>query len=279
MRRGPDTPEPTLLGASARMQAVRERLRVLAALPWTVLIRGETGTGKGLAARFLHEASPRRGLPLFTQTVTHLPAGLELARLVGWVRGAFTGASTECPGVFEAAHGSTLFLDEIGCAAPDVQKALLQLVEDGAVRRLGELRPRTVDVRLVFATNSDLEAAVAEGVFRGDLYQRVVDQEIEMPALREHPEDIPEIATALLAHRATEAGRRAPQLTEDDLTRLQAYDWPGNVRRLDRAVKHLIAFGELPDWVAERPRDRRTQIEACLRSHNGNKAAAARQLR
>jgi DNA-binding NtrC family response regulator len=270
--------EPALLGSSARMQAVRERLRTLAVVPWPVRIEGPTGSGKGLAARFLHAASRRAGGLFVSQSLTLLPPGLELARLVGWARGAFTGAAAESPGAFESAHGGTLFLDELACAGPEVQAALLQLLEDGEVRRLGEPRPRRLDVRLVFATNTNLEDAVGSGQFREDLYHRLGSLVVRMPALREHADDIPEIAAAILARRAAEAGLEPPRLSAHDLAGLLALDWPGNVRELENALLHLLAVGALPESLAAPPEGWRAWLEESLLRHGGNKTAVARQL-
>jgi DNA-binding NtrC family response regulator len=260
------------------MRAVRERLRALAQVPWPVRIEGPTGSGKGLAARVLHRASPRAAGPFVAQSLTLLSPGLELARLVGWVRGAFTGSAGESPGAFESAHGGTLFLDEIACAGTEVQAALLQLLEDGEVRRLGEPRSRRLDVRLVFATNTNLERAVTRGHFREDLYHRLGSLVVQMPALKDHPEDIPEIAAAMLARRAAEAGMEPPRLTPHDLARLLAFDWPGNVRELENALLHLLAVGALPDSLAVPPAGWRARLEESLLRHGGNKAAVARQL-
>jgi DNA-binding NtrC family response regulator len=260
------------------MRAVRARLQAFAAVPWAVRIEGPTGSGKGLAAEYLHRVSRRADGPFVRQSVTLLLRGLELAHLVGWTRGAFTGAVADHPGVFERAHGGTLFLDEIACANGDVQAALLQLVEDGEVERFGETRPRRVDVRLVFATNADLEGEVARERFRHDLYPRLGSLVVRMPALKDHAEDIPEIAAVVLARRAAEAGVAVPRLSAGDMGRLQAYHWPANVRELDNALRFLLVAGELPEPLGRAPTDWRAQLDETLGRHGGNKTAAARRL-
>jgi DNA-binding NtrC family response regulator len=261
------------------MRAVRARLEAFAAVPWPVRIEGPTGTGKALAARFLHCASPRAAGPFIAQAVTLLDRGLALAELLGWGPGAFTGAIGESPGAFERAHGGTLFLDELACARPRVQAALLQLLEDGQVKRMGEPRARRVDVRLVFATNASLEDAVAAGAFQRDLYYRLGALIVQMPALKDHAADIPEIAAGILARRAAEAGQNPPRLRPDELARLRAYHWPGNVRQLDHVLQLRILFTELPErFDASSDGDWHAELDDALRRHGGNKAATARQL-
>jgi len=261
------------------MQDVRDRLLTFAGLPWPVRIEGPTGSGKGVAARLLHSASCRAAGVFIAQSLTLLAPGLELARLVGWTRGAFTGAATESPGAFEAAHGGTLFLDEIGCAGPETQAALLQLLEDGVVQRLGESRPRRVDVRPVFATNACLEEGVRARTFREDLYHRLGSLVVRMPALTDHAEDIPELAEAILSRRAAEAGVPPPVLGSSDTEHLLTHDWPGNVRELENALLHFIAVGELPTSVTMRAgRGWRAQLDESLARHAGNKSAVARDL-
>jgi DNA-binding NtrC family response regulator len=271
-----------LLGASAAMEAVRARVEALAALPWHVRIEGPSGSGKGVAARLLHRLSPRAGGPFVTCHINALADGLEVAELVGYTRGAFTGAVADRPGLFEAAHGGTLFVDEVATASPRTQLALLQLVDDGTVQRLGERRVRHLDVRAVFATNADLDQAAREGAFREDLYHRLGVLVVRMPALSEHREDVPELARSILARKGQEAGVEPPALTQSQLDRLMAFDWPGNVRQLEHAMEHLVAFGRLPDLVRRpgRPPDEwRREVHDVVDRHDGNIAAAARELR
>jgi DNA-binding NtrC family response regulator len=209
-----------------------------------------------------------------------LPDGIELAELVGHRRGAYTGAVEDRAGAFERAHSGTLFLNEIGTASAHAQQALLQLVDEGAFQRLGEERVRSVDVRIAFATNEDLESLVAAGSFREDLYHRMGMLVVRMPALAEHSEDIPDLADHLLSEKSRQAGKSVAPLSTVDLQRLMAYAWPGNVRQLDRAMEHYVAFGSLPDTIdrGARPSDWREQVDEVLRRCAGNKAAAARVL-
>ena len=271
-----------LLGSSTCMMAVRARLETLAALPWHVRIEGPTGSGKGLAARVLHCLSLRRDHPLVECHLNALPDGLEVAELVGYARGAFTGAIADRLGLFEAAHGSTLFIDEVATATSRTQLALLQLVDEGTVQRLGERRVRHVDVRIVFATNADLAALVKAGQFREDLFHRLGVLVVRMPALQEHPEDIPELVEGILAKKAREAQRRPPAISRSMLDRLVAYEWAGNVRQLEHTMEYVMAFGRLPDLVRRPGRDPSEwegDIEAAVRRHGGNIAAVARELR
>jgi DNA-binding NtrC family response regulator len=277
----PAIPESTLLGASGVMRDVRAQLASLAALPWHVRIEGPTGSGKGLAARVLHQMSARAGGPFVCCHINALADGLEVAELVGHARGAFTGAVGDRPGVFEAAHGGTLFVDEVATASPRTQLALLQLVDEGAVQRLGERRLRRVDVRAVFATNADLSQAVRAGTFREDLYHRLGVLVVRMPALRDHRDDIPELAYTILAQKARDVHVENPVLERRDLERLMAFDWPGNVRQLEHVLEHFLALGRIPDVVrrvGRVPSDWQTRLDEAVRRHQGNKAAAAREL-
>lgn len=264
------------------MQTVRSQLALLAALPWHVRIEGPSGSGKGLAARELHRLSPLRDGPFIQCSVNALAEGIEVAELVGYARGAFTGAVNDRPGLFEAAHGGILFVDEIATASPRTQLVLLQLVDEGTFQRLGERRSRKVSVRIVFATNVNLEKAVKAGVFREDLFHRMGVLVVQMPALSDHRDDIPEFAETILSRKAREAARDCPRLTQAALDRLVAFDWPGNVRQLEHAMEHYVAFGRLPDLV-RRPGRKRSEWEAeldeTLQRHDGKITAAARELR
>jgi len=213
--------------------------------------------------------------------VNALAEGLEAAELAGYARGSFTGASADRAGLFESAHGGTLFLDEVGTASPRTQLLLLQLVEAN-VRRIGESRVRKIDVRMVFATNSNLEEMVKAGVFRADLYYRMGTLIVNTPALEEHREDIPELAATILANLAHEVGRECPRLTRGALDRLTAYEWPGNVRQLEQVLKYYMAFGKLPDVVrrpGRKPSEWRDQLDEVLARHGGGITGAARELR
>jgi two-component system response regulator HydG len=277
-----DNQPSELVGSSGVMGAVRRALERLARLPWPVRLEGPSGTGKRVAAHLLHRLSSRRDGPFVPLYLNVLAEGLEISALVGHVRGAFTGATQGFAGAFEAAHGGTLFLDELAAAPPKVQATLLQLVEEGAVRRLGDQRERPLDVRLVFATNVDLRAAVDAGTFRPDLYHRLGSLVVRLPALREHREDIPELVDHFYTEMQRDLAEPLDPLPPAVVDRLQAYDWPGNVRELQHVLQHYVAFGDLPPHLVApgaRALDWREHVDAALAAHGGNKSAAARALK
>lgn len=273
-------PSALLLGSSGVMHHVREQIAMLAILPWHVRIEGPTGTGKSVAAKLLHSLSQRASAAFVLCSLASMPDGTAVGELVGYRRGVFTGAFEHRAGKLEAAHGGTLFLDEIGTAGPEAQRALLQFVDTGVVQRLGEIRERRVDARLVFATNEDLEALVLAGKFRSDLYYRLGKLTLRMPALAEHREDIPLLIEYLLTCKATEAGRETPRLSTGDLERLMAYPWPGNVRELAGVAEQIVAFGRLPAILAHiaPAKQWRARVDEALAQCGGRKAAAARLL-
>jgi DNA-binding NtrC family response regulator len=273
-------PGSFLLGQSAVMQRVKTTIARLAVFPWPVRLEGESGTGKGIAARMLHALSTRASGPFVRCNLNMIPDGREHAELVGWVRGAFTGAVSDHAGDFEAAHGGVAFLDELAAATPRVQSALLQLVDEGAVRRIGDHRVRVVDVRVVAATNAHLETEVSAGRFREDLFFRLDRHIVRMPRLAEHREDIPELASEILARRARAAGFSTRDLAATELEQLMAYDWPGNVRALEHVIEYFVTWGRLPAGLEQdglRSSWRR-RVDAVLAHHGGNKTAAAREL-
>ena len=206
-----------------------------------VLVTGESGTGKELVAEFVHERSGRAG-PLVAVNCAALPAELVESELFGHVRGAFTGAQADRAGRFERADGGTLFLDEVGEVPPAVQVKLLRVLQSGAYERVGEARPRRADVRVVAATNRSLEAAMAEGTFREDLYYRIAGVRVRLPPLRERPGDVALLADHLAARYAEASGRPAPAWSADALAALAAYRWPGNVRELQNAVERAVVL-------------------------------------
>jgi two-component system response regulator HydG len=231
----------TLIGHSAAMREVRERIRRLADAPAPVIVLGETGTGKGLVARALHTDSARAEHAFVAVNCAALPESLLESELFGHVRGAFTGATSERAGLFADADRGTLFLDEIGDMAPALQAKLLHVLETGAVRAVGATRERTVDVRIVAATHRHLPQAVREGKFREDLLYRLDVVSILLPPLRERRDDIPE----LLAHFLAVALAKYPQASVrgfagDAARALGRYRWPGNVRELAHTVEKLV---------------------------------------
>jgi len=229
-----------IVGRSPALGRVLERVSQVAPTSSSVLLLGETGTGKELLAQAIHERSPRRAKAFIKVNCAALPASLIETELLGHEKGAFTGAIAAHAGRFELADGGTLFLDEIGDLAVELQSKLLRVLQDGEVQRLGATRPRKVDVRLVAATNQDLERAMAEGRFRRDLYYRLSVFPIQIPPLRERRDDIPLITWAFVERRQKDLGRRIEQIPRDVMDALVAYDWPGNVRELENVLERAL---------------------------------------
>ena len=225
-----------LLGDSAAMRAVKERIALVAPTNATVLITGETGTGKELAARALHRGSPRAGGPFLAVNCAAFPENLLDSELFGHERGAFTGADRSRPGWFEAGDGGTLFLDEAGEMSLALQAKLLRVLTDRKIVRVGSRSPRAVDVRLVLATHRDLRQRVQEGSFREDLYYRVAVVPVEMPPLRVRPDDIPALVERFLTDAARELKVPRHTLAPAALRKLQQYPFPGNIRELRNLI-------------------------------------------
>lgn len=210
----------------------------------TVLLLGETGTGKELFARLLHDNGPRRNARFVAQNCGALPEALLESELFGHARGAFTGATGERRGLFEEADGSTVFLDEVGEMSPAMQLRLLRVLQEGEVRRLGAPGVRKVNVRVIAATNADLEADVEAGRFRRDLYYRLNVFPIPLPPLRERTEDIPVLAETFLRPACRRARRAVPSISPEAIALLQAYPFPGNVRELENEIERAVALAE-----------------------------------
>jgi two-component system response regulator AtoC len=231
-----------LIGVSAPLQRVFELVKQVAPSTASVLVTGETGTGKELVARAIHRRSPRHERLLVPVNLAAVPLELLETELFGHARGAFTGAVAERAGKFEIADGGTLFLDEIGDAPPPLQPKILRVLQDGVVERVGSNQRREVDVRIIAATNHDLSADVRGGRFRVDLYYRLRVVEITMPPLRERREDI----RYLTAHFLRKFGQRrpddTPKITEAALQRLEEYPWPGNVRELENVIERAVVL-------------------------------------
>jgi len=240
-----------IVGQSAAIRAMTARLERLAGSDATVLVMGETGSGKERVAEALHLSGPRAQGPLVIVDCGSLPPALIESELFGHERGAFTGATAQFKGAFERAHGGTLFLDEIGELPLDLQPKLLRAIESRTVRRLGGGKPIPVDVRLVAATNRDLALEVQRGRFREDLYYRLAVVSLTMPPLRERLDDIPLLAVHLLRELGCDP---ASWLTVESLAALQSYDWPGNVRELRNALERSATLMEpvAPRALAER---------------------------
>jgi two-component system nitrogen regulation response regulator GlnG len=254
-RRPPPLPGPPdgfgLIGASAGIEAVRQAIARVAPLSIPVLIRGETGTGKELVARALHEHSPRARGPFLGVSLGALTPTLAAAELFGARRGSFTGSVAEQVGFFVRADGGTLFLDEIGEAPPEVQAMLLRALEAGEIVPVGAQASRGVDVRIVAATDLDLEAAVRTGAFRSPLLHRLAGYSIRVPPLRRRREDLGRLLLGLLRRELERFGealpepdpRGAPWLPASLVARLARYSWPGNVRQLQNVARHLAVDG------------------------------------
>ena len=231
---------------SAAIRALFEEAERVARSESPVLILGETGVGKGVLARWLHENGPRSQEAFVDLNCAALSRELIETELFGHEKGAFTGAVAAKEGLFEVAHRGTLFLDEIGDVDPAVQPKLLKVLEEGRFRRLGDVRDREVDVRLVAATHQDLGAAVRDKRFRSDLYFRISALPLLIPPLRDRPEDIPVLARTLLARIAAEVGRPETSLGDDAVAVLQGYPWPGNTRELRNVLERAAILGRSP---------------------------------
>ncbi|MDF2692477.1 MAG: sigma-54 dependent transcriptional regulator, Fis family [Labilithrix sp.] len=232
-----------IVGRSPELRAVYERVTLAAQTDATVLLRGETGTGKGLFSRAIHVNSRRQVGPFVTVDCTTLPIQLVESELFGHERGAFTGADRRVPGRVELAQGGTLFLDEIGDLPPDVQGKLLRLLQERTFERVGGRQTMTADVRVVCATHQDLEARVAQGVFREDLYYRIRVVEIEIPPLRARGEsEIEQLTTHFAQMYAKRYDRPPPVFAPDALAVMRAHGWPGNVRELEHWVESAIVL-------------------------------------
>ncbi len=238
------TPQPleatgfgAMVGRSPAMQGVYQMIDRVAPTDATVLIMGETGTGKELVARAVHERSSRSSSRPIAVNCAAIPRSLMESELFGHARGAFTGATADRAGLFEDANGSTLFLDEIGELRPTVQATLTRMLEERAVRRIGETRERKIDVRVIAATHRDLRAMIKAGSFREDLWFRLNVCVIELPPLRDRAEDIPILAQRFLAERAPHGRAAATRFSHGAMSALQTYRWPGNVRELKSAVE------------------------------------------
>ncbi|HEX9818768.1 MAG TPA: sigma-54 dependent transcriptional regulator [Methylomirabilota bacterium] len=233
-----------LLGQSAAMQRLREIVQQVAATDAAALILGETGTGKELVAHGIHYGSARADRPFVKVSCAALPEGLLESELFGHERGAFTGARERRKGRFELAHGGTLFLDEVGDMSPPTQAKLLRVLQEQEFERVGGSQTVRIDVRLIAATNRDLEDLVAEGTFREDLYYRLNVVSIHVPSLRERAEDIPALTAHFLRMSADRWGKPVPEVTVDALALLCRYSWPGNVRELQHVAESMLVFSK-----------------------------------
>jgi two-component system response regulator PilR (NtrC family) len=231
-----------LLGESAPLARVRQLIGKLARTQAPVYISGESGSGKELAARLIHENSPRRGQPFVPVNCGAIPETLVESELFGYRKGAFTGATEDREGFFQAAHGGTLFLDEIAELPLHTQVLLLRAIQERRVRKVGSTQEEPVDVRIICATNQSLAGMVEAGRFRRDLYSRLNVVDLTMPPLRECREDIPLIASRIMGRLAAQNGVAPPRLSPPALEELMRYDFPGNVRELENILERAIAL-------------------------------------
>ncbi|HVQ29275.1 MAG TPA: sigma-54 dependent transcriptional regulator [Vicinamibacteria bacterium] len=230
------------LGESAAWKRTLAMVDAAAATDSPVLLRGESGTGKELLARRLHYSSPRASSPYVRVNCATVPVDMWESEFFGHRKGAFTGATSDRDGLFVLAHRGTLFLDEIGATPHPTQAKLLRALQDGEMHRLGDEQPTRVDVRVVAATNADLEAEIKEGRFRADLYYRLNVLQIQVPPLRERPDDIPLLAAAITEELSARLGHPAPALSAETVDRLRAYAWPGNVRELRSVIERALVL-------------------------------------
>jgi len=249
-----------MVGASAGMKSVYRMIRQAASTDIPVLLTGETGTGKDLAARAIHQLSDRSGKPFLPVHLGAMPQDLVSSELFGHQKGAFTGATEARAGSFEWAHGGTVFLDEISTIDDRIQVSLLRLIESKSFHRIGGRRPIKADVRLIAATNEDLEESVETGNFREDLYFRLEVFQIPMPPLRERPGDLSLLINEFLQRYNREYGKKILGLSPEALSLLEAYDWPGNVRELKNVMHRavVVCTGEVitPQHLAQRIKPR-----------------------
>src|SRR3989475_7956150 len=237
---------PNLVARSAKMQEILAAVERVAATNSNVLLGGESGVGKDLIARAIHEKSRRASGPFIKINSTAIPESLLESELFGYEKGAFTGATNSKPGKFELADKGTLFLDEIGDVPPATQVKLLRVLQEREFERLGGTRTIKIDVRLVAATNRDLRAALEEGTFREDLYYRLNVVPIDIPPLREHKEDIPELVNLFLSRLANDSEKKITAVTPDALKILVNHYWPGNVRELENIIERACALAAGP---------------------------------
>lgn len=227
-------------GSSAAIRRLEEEARAVAGSDAAVLIEGETGSGKGVLAKWIHENSPRASEPFVDLNCAGLSREFLESELFGFERGAFTGAVVSKSGLLEVAHRGTVFLDEIGDMDPGVQPKVLKVLEEKRIRRLGAVRDRQVDIRLLAATHADLHALQRDGSFRSDLYYRVNTITLFVPPLRQRPEDIPALASAILAALAEDTGRPGVKVECAAMEALKAHSWPGNVRELRNVLERAL---------------------------------------
>jgi formate hydrogenlyase transcriptional activator len=283
-----------IVGTSAALRRVQRQIEVVAPTDATVLILGETGTGKELVARAIHRLSPRKNLPFVTLNCAAIPTGLLESELFGYERGAFTGALSQKIGRFEMAHRGTLFLDEVGDIPLDLQPKLLRALQEKAFERLGGTKTIPIDVRLVAATNRNLSQMMGDKLFRSDLYYRLKVFPITTPPLRDHAEDIPLLVRHFTKKYAAKMGRQIDKIPSDTMRALVSWTWPGNVRELENFIERAVILssgsslraplGEIREAATESTggatleQIERDHIVKVLRESDGVVTAAAARL-
>ena len=245
-----------IVGGSAAMEKLKQTIRTVASTQSTVLIYGESGTGKELVARAVHTCSPRAAEPFVSINCGAFPETLLESELFGYVKGAFTGANQNKRGLFEVANGGTIFLDEIGEMDLTMQVKLLRVLQERCVRPVGGTDEIAIDVRVIAATNRDLERQVADSTFREDLYYRLSVIPVTVPPLRERPEDLPLLVNHFLRKYAPAAKKSIVRVVPDSLAALANYDWPGNVRQLENAIERAVALETGEELHVELPVER-----------------------
>jgi len=233
-----------IVGESSEIKKVIADAIKVADSKATVLIKGESGTGKELIARLIHKSGSRKDKPFVVVNCGAIPETLMEAELFGHEKGAFTGALFRKIGLFETAHGGTIFLDEIGEMSQAMQVKFLRVLQEGTLNRIGSAKPTTVDVRVISATNKDLEKMIGEGAFREDLFYRINIVQLRIPPLRERRKDIKVLAKHFLDKFSAERGIREIQFSSEAMKDILSYDWPGNVRELENAIERAVVMGE-----------------------------------
>ena len=231
-----------IIGSNLKMKEISGLISKVAPTPTTVLIRGESGTGKELVARAIHHNSMRSDHPLVTLNCTALSPALLESELFGYKRGAFTGAYNDSKGLFEKAEGGTMFLDEIGDMSLEIQAKFLRTLQTGEIRAVGDMRTRKVSVRIVAATNRNLETAIRDGTFREDLFYRINTFSITLPPLRERIEDIPFLAEYFLLRARAKVNKKVENIAPEALALLKNYSWPGNLRELENIIERAVVL-------------------------------------
>ncbi len=297
-----EAPSKEIIHGSPEMENILRLLSKVTGTETTVLIQGETGTGKELIARFIHRESNRKDQTFIAVNCGAIPRDLVESEFFGHAKGAFTGALQEKKGFFELAHGGTIFLDEIGEAPPELQVKLLRVIQEGEIMPVGYHQPRKVDVRIIASTNRDLKAEVEAGRFRQDLFFRINVFSITIPPLRERSKDILPLAEFFLRKFSIKLNRKVGNFREETRQRLVAYSWPGNVRELQNEIERLVLLSEpdrdigpefLSEYISQRPRSlarpdgnlkqaiqilEDEMIREAMQAHHQNKSRVAKTL-